>query len=230
MPMTEKPEEINDAERYVDTSIWKEGQEYAERNARSKEENEGRKESRERIKKLGMSPNAFHTAVGLVKKLTQRELDDWLRDFNASLGVLRQRQSDLFPIEAAAAAKREEKRLQRAAEAKTKAGVDPDTNPRSDPNAGGAKPQTLKEAAAASEAAVAESLKNVSGGTGSASGSPNLKIVGTGDQADLKSNVPTPPNPPGEAEEGEAALNDGLSQTKSQSQIAAEKRAAAKVP
>lgn len=142
MPMETDPEKINDAERYVEQSIWKEGQDYAERNARSRDENKGRKESRERITEFGMDPNAFHTAVRLVKTKTSRELDEWVRDFKASLDVLRQRQQELFPVEVAAANKREETRLRKAAEAKTKAGVDPDTNPRSDPNAGGAKPMT----------------------------------------------------------------------------------------
>jgi hypothetical protein len=195
--MESDPSKINDADRQIEQTLWNEGQDYAARNARSKEENKGRAASRERVKQTGVNTNAYHTAVGLIKKLSARELVEWRRDFDLVLKVLGSRQAELFPEEALKMAKREADRQAKEAEAKTKAGPDADSNPRSDPNAGGAKPMT---------------------------GDPEKPWpddVATG----------TVQNPPGEAEEGDAALNAALPETKgkkkSQSQIAAEKAAAA---
>lgn len=193
MPMNDNPDEINAADRQIESTIWKEGQNYAARNARSKEENKGRAESRDRIKQTGISTNAYHTAVGLIKKLSASELKDWRRDFDLVLKVLGSKQQELFPEESLKIAKRESDKKAKEAEAKTKAGPDADTNPRSDPNKGGAKP----------------------------------RVAGTGDEADVKSNVPAP-NPPDEESEGAAALDAGLPKTKkAQSQIVAEIAAAA---
>jgi hypothetical protein len=232
--MTESPEEINDAERQINQVIWNEGQDYAERNKRSKAENKGRAESRERIKKTGITPNAYHTAIRLIKDLSPRELEDWKRDFSLVLKVLGSRQAELFPEEALKVAKREADRKRREAEEKTKAGVDADTNPRSDPKAGGAgkakakqPATTLKEASAQSDAAVKASLAAVE----AEKGKPALRVVGT-EPGEMKQpegvqaeSPPTAPNPPDEQAEGAAALAAGLPETtakKSQSQIAAE--------
>lgn len=197
------PAQISDADRQIEATIFKEGQDYAARNARSKEENKGRAASRERIKQTGVNTNAYHVAVGLIKKLSAREMVDWRRDFDLVLKVLGSRQQELFPEEAMKMAKREEDRKRKEAEAKTKAGVDADTNERSDPNAGGAKPQT-----------------------GDKPWPDDVAVAANGDQ-------PAPPSPPDEQAEGEAALNAALPQTKgkkkAQSVLAAEALAAAKL-
>ncbi len=138
MPMNNNPDEINDAQRYVESVLFKEGQDYAERNKRSKVENKGRAESRKRVKETGVNVNAYHTAVRLIKDLSARELKEWRRDLDITLKVLGSKQTELFPEEALKSAKREADRKAREAEEKTKRGVDADTNPRSDPNRGGA--------------------------------------------------------------------------------------------
>lgn len=203
------PTKINDADRAIEQSIFTEGQGYAARNARSKEENKGRAAARERIKNLGMNPQAFGAAVALVKSKTPRELDDYLRDFEVAVKVLRQKQQELFPEETAAALKREQTREQKAA-AIPRDGETldkrTDSDQRSDPAAGGAKPRTGKPKP-------------------STSGKPKLTVAGGTDTS--------PPPVPDEQAEGDAALNAGLAQTnaagkkKSQSQLAREAAEAA---
>lgn len=212
--MVEDPKYINDHDRQIEQSIFTEGQGYAARNARSKEENKGRAAARERIKNLGMIPQAFSAAVALVKSKTPRELADYLRDFNASIAVLSSKQAELFPDEAAAALKREQLRDQKAA-AIPRDGETldkrTDSDKRSAPDAGGAKPRTGKAKPPAPNK----------------SGKPDLKVAGGTDTAQ------TPPAVPDEEAEGEAVLNAGLAETnaagkkKSQSQIVAERAAAA---
>lgn len=206
--METDPDKINDYERKIEQSVFTEGQGYAARNARSKEENKGRAAARDRIKQLGMSPQAFGAAVALVKSKTPRELEDYLRDFNAVLKVLRQKQAELFPDEAAAALKREALREQKAAEIPrdTKAlDEKTDNDKRSDPNKGGAKPKPPAP---------------------NKSGKPALTVAGGTDTAQAPGTPP--PVPADEQAEGDAALKAGLAETtaagkkKSQSQIARE--------
>lgn len=221
MPMSEDPEEINATDRYLESVILKEGRVYADRNERSKEENKGRADSRETIKKAGIRTDAYALAVKHTKDLNAREREDYMRDYKLVLKILTQKQKELFPEEAMKAAKREDDRKRKEAEAKTKAGPDADTNPRSNPDKGGAKPQlkvvgtepgdmknrpgtsaALTEASAASDAAIAESLAAISGGGA--------------------------PNPPEEEAEGAAALDAAMPKTKkAQSKIAADIAAAA---
>lgn len=145
--METDPAKINDMDRQLEQSIFTEGQGYAARNARSKEENKGRANARERIKNLGMNPQAFGAAVAVVKTKTPRELEDYVRDFLLAVKVLSQKQAELFPEEAAAALKREQLREQKAAAIpRTKEELDAasDANSRSAPDAGGAKPRKPK--------------------------------------------------------------------------------------
>ena len=147
MAMETDPAKINDMDRQLKQSIFTEGQSYAARNSRSKEENKGRAASRERIKNLGMVPQAFGQAVLVVKTKTPGEIDDYVRDFLLSIEVLRQQQADLFPEELAAALKREQLRMQKAAAIpRTQEELDAasDANARSAPDAGGAKPRKPK--------------------------------------------------------------------------------------
>lgn len=238
--MTENPDEINDADRQIAQVIWNEGQAYAENNKISKKQNKARAESRERIKQTGIRPDAYALAVKHIKDLSTREQIEFLDDYKLVMKTMGSRQAELFPEESLKIAKREADRKRReeedkkkAAEAATLKGVDPDTNPRSDPTKGGAgkakakqPATTLKEATAASDAAIKESLAAVE-----AEKKPGLRVVGSepgvmkqpeGVQAE---SPPTAPNPPDEQAEGAAALAAGLPETtakKSQSQIAAE--------
>lgn len=209
-------EHINDLDRQLEQAIWREGQDYAERGARAKKDAEARKDSRNRLKERGLDPNAFHVAVGLVKRKTPRQLKDWLRDFNAAVAVLSAKQADLFPEEAAAALKREQAKEARAPLSGKEGAPNPDTNPRSDPEAGGAKPRTGRPRPEKP----------------SATGRPTLTVVGkdAGQMAPVPGTSMEPPPVPDEQAEGDAVLNAGLTETKSQSQKAREKAEAAGVP
>lgn len=161
----------NDADAQIEATIFKQGQDYAERNARSKEENAGRAESRAKIKNLGMDTNAYATAIRLIKDKTQAEITAWKRDFELTLKVMGSKQRELFPIEQMKAEARIQKAKDKAAkEPRSGAELDAatDTNPKSDPASGGAQidledviaaagGQTIEEREAAEgEAAIAE--------------------------------------------------------------------------
>lgn len=157
--MEQDPALINDAERQIEATIYKQGQDYAERNKRSKVENKGRAESREKIKAIGMDPNAYATAIRLIKDKNPRELADWKRDFELTLKVMGSKQRELFPEE-------QLKAEQRAQRAKDKKAGEPrstdelnkktDTDPKSDPANGGAQVDIEDAIAAATEKELAE--------------------------------------------------------------------------
>lgn len=240
--MTENPEEINDADRQIAQVIWNEGQAYAENNQVSKKQNKARAESRERIKGTGIRPDAYALAIKHIKDLSTRERTAFLDDYKLVMKTMGSRQAELFPEESLKIAKREADRKRRededkkkAAEAATLAGVNPDTNPRSNPDSGGAgkrkakqPPTTLKEASAQSDAAVQASLAAVQ----AERGTPQLRVVGA-EPGEMKQpdgvQAESPPTPPSEQDEGAAALAAGLPETtaaqgekRSQSAIAAE--------
>lgn len=132
----------DDFDKNLENVLFQQGQDYADRNKRSRNENKGRAESRAKIKELGMNPNAYATAIRLIKDLTPAELSDWKRDFELTLKVMGSRQKELFPEEQLKA----EARIQRAAEkaagkARTKEELDAktDSDPKSDPANGGAQ-------------------------------------------------------------------------------------------
>jgi hypothetical protein len=218
-----------EGEQQINSTIIKMAEEYAASEVRSSNENEIRANIRENAEKLGIPSSAWQSAVRKTKSMTPGERRDHDVGEQRVLSVLEDIAPTLWPDDVARNKKREDNRTTAAAEAKTKAGVDADTNKRSDPNSGGAKPKTppkdLKEASKQSEDAVKESLTAIEAEKKKA---PGLHVVGT--EAGEMKQPPLPPNPPGEQEEGEAALAAGLPQTnekKSQSQIAAEIAAAA---
>lgn len=140
--MEQDPTKINDFQRQIDSRILKTGEEYAASNKRQKAENKSRQENRNKIKEMGISTHAYQIAVKVVKDLTANERADWIRDFQMVVKVLGSKQAELWPEEALKA----EQRAQRAAEKKAKAGrtqaeldAKTDTDPKSDPNAGGAQ-------------------------------------------------------------------------------------------
>lgn len=205
------PAKINDADRYVESKILEAGEAYAESNKRQKVENKKRAENRAKIKDLGVGTYAYQVAVKICKDLTETERGDFLRDLDVLVRVLGPKQKDLFADELIKAEKRAQRQAEKAAKVTGKEGApDPDNNPRSDPNAGGAKPQTEEkpwpdDVAAADAAAFVESEKRLR--------EPDA-----------------PPDVPGEQAEGEAALAAAMPKTKqAQSAKAAEKLAAAKL-
>lgn len=157
---------------------------YAGSMRRSAGENDMRKELREKIEEMGYSAKAFQPAVAIARTMTKGEADDYLMSLQFFVEALLGRQGELFPEAVEKINKRLEKQ---AAEGRSDDELDDatDSNPRSNPDAGGAPPQVQ--------------------------------------------------NPEGEQEEGAAALDAGLAQTKAkaraprkaQSEIAAEKLAKA---
>ena len=143
-----------DAEKQIEATLFKQGQDYADRNKRSKIENEGRAESRKKIKAIGMDPNAYATAIRLIKDKTPRELQDWRRDFELTLKVMGSKQRELFPEEQLKAEARIQRAKDKAAgKPRTQAELDAntDTNRKSNPANGGAQVD-LEEAIAAQTA------------------------------------------------------------------------------
>lgn len=196
---------LNDADAQIESTIFKQGQDYADRNKRSKAENKGRAESRAKIKELGMDTNAYATAIRLIKDKTPAELEAWKRDFDLVLKVMGSKQKELFPEEQLRAEQRIAKAQERAAKkGRTKEELDAasDSNSRSDPSAGGAQID-LEEAIAAATGPVIPD-----GGVYNAgAGKPSLEEI--------------------EAAEGEAALADAAPETAKLSQSAKAKAARA---
>lgn len=144
---------INDVEAHVDKQIDAMLTEYAKCDEDSADLTARRAEIRERAEKLGFSSAEFQEAVRKSKKMTKREREAHNAKVERIIRLAETRQAELWPEQYEKARKREEERDAEAAAAKSAAGVDPDTNARSDPNAGGAKPQTPVENPADEQAA-----------------------------------------------------------------------------
>lgn len=203
--LEDDPDKINDAERQIEAKIGQIGEAYAASNKRQKTENKTRAENRAKIKEMGIRTDAYQVGVKLARDLTETERKDFMRDLTLVVKVLGAKQQELFPDEALKAAKREQAKKDKAAKApRSKEELDAasEENPRSDPNSGGAKPQVPEVDTRPPELRSSDPVIDES-----------LKSVLAREQ-----------------EEGDAALDAGLPQTKkSQSEIAAERRAAAKL-
>lgn len=135
----------------VNKQLMKLVEQYASCDRKSAELTEERATIRENADKLGIPSKAFQEFVAKSKKFSPGEL----RDHNAGLARLEEAaaaegvdvQGQFWPDNKKAAEKREKRKADAAEEAnKGKAGApDPDKNPRSDPNKGGAKPRTGKK-------------------------------------------------------------------------------------
>jgi hypothetical protein len=145
---------------------------------RSSGENDMRKDLREKIEELGYSAKAFQPAVSIAKSMTRSEADHYLTSMQFFVEALLGRQGELFP----AAAAKIEKRLAKAAEKpRTQAELDEhtDTSPKSDPDAGGAKPQVDNAAEQAEgEAALAAGLKGTAKASQSAKAAAKRSAAG----------------------------------------------------
>jgi hypothetical protein len=152
--MNDNPDEINDPQRQIEASIDKIGERYSASHKRSRTENKERAEIRTKAKELGMRTDAFQVGVRIVKDLTDNERKDFLRDLNLVVSVLGAKQGLLFPDEALKAAAREQRKADKAAgKPRSAAELDAktDTDPKSDPAAGGAQVD-IEEAIAAQTA------------------------------------------------------------------------------
>lgn len=127
---------INDVDGRIRERIGDLATRYAESLHRSGEENEERGEIREEIVDLGLESRAFQHGVTLIKTMSPGEQRAYIHTLNLVVEALQPKQQEMFPEEFERIKKREEARAQTVADA-----IDSDTNPRSDPNAGGAKPQ-----------------------------------------------------------------------------------------
>lgn len=136
--LDEDADRINDVEGHLDNQMVKLAEQYASCDRRSADINEERKTIRDNAEKLGIPSKAFQHAVGMVKHMSEGERRDYQVGVNRVLKAISDRQNDLFPAEA----EKIRKRVDAAAAEESAKGPDADTNPRSDPNSGGAKPQT----------------------------------------------------------------------------------------
>lgn len=199
--MTEEQDRINmDADQRVDAEAVKLIEQYAGCDADSKVLNKRRSEIREKAEKLGYSSLEFQEAVRKSKVFTKQQRVVHDRNVKRLVDLVEGRQAELWPEETAANQKKAERKKQREKDAAAKAGKsgapDPDTNPRSNPNAGGAKPKKPGD----------------------------VKLPGEADPDSITLN-----DPAAEQAEGAEILKEGLKETRSQSEIAADLRAKAGV-
>lgn len=196
----------DDPMKQIDASIMAMAEEYASCDEDSKALNDRRKHIRETIESRGLHPLAWQHAVGMVKKMTPGERRDYQTSLQRILGVIGDKQMELFPADAERLRKREERRATEAAQdpAAQKAAADArtDSNPMSDPNRGGVAlaqaatgmvdnpvkdgvpaPETpptvtLSETAAAGDKMIKETLAKKSHDAEQAEGGKVLSLVG----------------------------------------------------
>lgn len=206
----------------LDDTIFKLAENYVALQERRSELNEEAKGIRDNGERLGIHPLAFQHAVKVVKMMDKSDRQAYMLSMRRMTKVLTTRESDLFGDEEV---QKRDERAQKRREEKSaamdgKAGApDPDANPRSDPASGGAGKKRGRPAAAAS------TLKETV-----ASGDAMIDEVAARRQAQAAAEQeegaraldrirnPPPPEPPAEPDA-----------PKSQSEIAAEKRAAAQM-
>jgi hypothetical protein len=187
----------------------------------SKIQNDKRAESRKKIKEAGMNTTAYGMGVKVAKMmLNQGEREDFIRDFLITVETLTQKQVEFWPDLAMIAEKRRAKAAEKKARAAAAAGKETpeqqerrlaaDTNPRSDPKRGGASKSKAKKAGAVDRAMATSAARNGEGETGD----------------ELIARVAREEQAKQEQREGAALIG---STPKSQSTIAAEKLAAAKM-
>lgn len=193
---------INDPDVQVDNKIIKLAEEYNSLNQRSKDLSDDRKTIRENVEKLGIHPLAWQHAVKLTKDMTDGERRDYQVGMNRVLKVIGERAGDLFPEDVERTNKRAERKAERAAkDGRTQAELDAktDTDPKSDPKKGGAGKGRKKKDEPAADTRP-----------------PEMRSSDPVVDASLKGMHD-------EQAEGEAALNAGLTETRSQSQKAKDK-------
>lgn len=204
-----------DHEQQIDSTLVKLAEQYASCDRRSADINDERKQVRDNAEKLGIPSKAFQHAVGMVKHMSEGERRDYTIGMNRVVRAIGDQQASLFPEAAERIRKREENAKPKGDEG----APNPDTNPRSNPRAGGAgkaaaapksnvvpmggvkEGDALIRDVAARKKAEAEAAEQEQGAAVLAAHKPGAAAV--------------PPEPP--------------SEPKSQSALAAEKLAAAKL-
>lgn len=123
----------------VNPQILKLAEQYQACNVRSRALNEERKQIRENVDKLGITPNAFTVALAMTRDMTAGERADYTASLTSVLGALDGKENDLFGAEEMRKRderkKKAEERANKAAGGGTTSG---DDNPKSDPKKGGA--------------------------------------------------------------------------------------------
>lgn len=188
----------------LDSTILKLAEQRASIDKKRKDLNEDAREINSNVDKLGINPSAFMLAVRLVKGMDKRDRDEFLSSTRRVTRVIGERQFELYPEESERLRKKAEDKKAREAEAKTKAGRDPD-HPRSDPKSGGAGKKKGKKSAVAGERPTEEELTKAA--------------------AEAIQQQSDPGDP--EQIEGAAVLDALAPETRSQSEEAEERRKAA---
>lgn len=170
---TEEADRINDVEGHLDKQMVKLAEQYASCDRRSADINDERKQIRDNAEKLGIPSKAFQHAVGMVKHMSEGERRDYQVGVNRVLKAISDRQNDLFPAEA----EKIRKRVDAAAAEEAAKGPDPDTNPRSDPNRGGAKPQTDSSVDNSGEAPWPDDVQNAAAVNSEAEQSEGAAVI-----------------------------------------------------
>lgn len=208
----------------VDDTILKLAEQYVGYENRAKAINKDKAAVREQADKIGIPSLAWQIGVRMVKMMDTRERRDFERGFKRVTGVLSKNADTLFPEDI----ERQKKRAAKKAADLAKAGketpeqqerrVAADANPRSDPKRGGAgkakKPSTAAEIAEETSRKREQQQALIEeNGAKATLGKPWPDDVAAAEQA-----------------EGEAVLDALTPRTKkAQSEIAAEKREAAKL-
>lgn len=204
----------NDPDTQIDKTILKLAEQYAGCDRRSAEINEERATIRKNIDKLGIVPRAFVHAVAQIKQMSNGERRDYQTSVQRVLGVIGDRQGELYPEET----KRNEKREAERKPSGKEGAPDPDKNPRSDPKSGGAgkKPvEAARQSAAKSDAAVKDAIAKVivATGPGSAPGAMRSADDDAAEQAEGAAALAQAPTnetaakPLSQSAQAQAALN-----------------------
>jgi hypothetical protein len=193
---------------------------YGETLVDSKKLNKKRADSRDVIKETGVRTDSYGLACKLASTMSKREADDFIRDLLLCHNVLMASQQELFPEAAIAAAKRDERFQAKLNKEMREAEEQAKKDKRSDPKSGGAG---------------AEHVARTSGKKATAGKGKAAKVAPKGKRAPKSANgngahppttlegTASPPNPPGEQEEGAEVLNR-VSTPKSQSAVERETR------
>ncbi len=132
---------INDLDAKIDSDLLKIAEEYVECENQAKALNERKKSLREKAERLEQHPTAFRTAIMWVKLFSNADRISVLSSFHRMIGILGDRQKDLFPEQVKKLEERAAKKMAKDG-GRTQSELDAatDTSERSDPNVGGAKP------------------------------------------------------------------------------------------
>lgn len=147
---------INDPDTQIDNAMREIIEEYAQCDADSADINERRAKLRKRAEERGFASAELQEAVRKAKKMSKRKRQQHDANVARLLGLMDGRQQELWPEEFQRTQKREEREAaEKAQQPRTKEELDAATNSnaRSDPNAGGAKPELPPDPPAVDNAA-----------------------------------------------------------------------------